>query len=614
MTGFNEEDIQKVREASDLVALIGEHTPLKQRGHDFWCCCPFHNETTPSFKIDPALQLWHCFGCGEGGDVFSFVMKTQDITFPEAVRYLADRAHIEMADSNSPRHTAQSKKARLKAVCAQTAQFYHTCLMQNPRPDAARAREYLTSRGLGGSVPKTWQLGFAPGYEQLVHHLSALGFSADEMIGANVALARNGVLRDRFYNRVIFPINNPQGECIAFGGRVLGKGEPKYLNSQETPLFHKSQVLYGIDKAKAAMASTGTAVVCEGYTDVIALHEAGIHNAVATLGTALTLSHIRLLSRHAKRRIVYLFDGDEAGRRAADRALSFIGEGMTPETGSSKIELYAATLPDNLDPADFVNAHGGKALQDLVEQAPSLIAYGIQRRLSRYNLNQAEERASALSDALSVLAPIKNTMLAHDYARTIASLCHTREDAVLDLLAKLKHVPAPKEDDKPYLGSYSGAKTGAAAYLSETERNRYHLEQQMLAHLAAHPDLALAYVGVLAQTNWHKQIHGEIAQSMLDILLVNPGITAADMVSEIGRHIEFAASVLTEVEDASQDVAHTVSFLAEELALGDIEDTLSDLKVALANPSNLSDEEYEILFETATTMQADFIRRRRAHW
>ena len=233
---ISEEDIQKVREASDLVAIIGERTPVKQRGRDFWCCCPLHNEKTPSFKIDPVLQLWHCFGCNEGGDVFGFLMKTEDLSFPEAVRKLAERAHIDIADTGGRGGVPSSKKARLKAVCEATATFYHTQLMRNPDADAAAARSYLAGRGLGGDVPRRWRLGFAPGRGQLVRHLSAQGFSAEEMVEANVAMKdRGGKLRDRFFNRVMFPIGDAQGECIAFGGRVIGKGEPKYLNSQETP-------------------------------------------------------------------------------------------------------------------------------------------------------------------------------------------------------------------------------------------------------------------------------------------------------------------------------------------------------------------------------------------
>ena len=442
--GISEEDIQKVREANDLVEVIGERTPVKQRGRDFWCCCPLHNEKTPSFKIDPALQLWHCFGCGEGGDVFGFIMKTEDLSFPEAVRRLAERAHIDIAESGGRKSIGSSRKARLKAVCDETSQFYHCQLMRNPGSDASAARSYLGARGLGGEVPKTWQLGFAPGHGQLVRHLSAKGFKPDEMVQANVALSNDGgKLRDRFYNRIMFPINDPQGECIAFGGRVVGKGEPKYLNSQETPLFHKSQVLYGMDKAKAAMASTGIAVVVEGYTDVIALHEAGVRNAVATLGTALTMRHIRLLSRHAQHRIVDLFDGDEAGQRAADRALAFIDDSMTPEAGKSRIELAAVTLPDNLDPADFVAQRGAEELQKLIANAQPLLKYGIERRLARHDLSRAEGRAAALADALQVLAPIKDSMLARDYAVQIATSVRAREQDVID---QLEHLKAPKAE------------------------------------------------------------------------------------------------------------------------------------------------------------------------
>ncbi|ROT89843.1 DNA primase [Gordonibacter urolithinfaciens] len=397
---ISEEDIQKVREASDLVAIIGERTPVKQRGRDFWCCCPLHNEKTPSFKIDPVLQLWHCFGCNEGGDVFGFLMKTEDLSFPEAVRKLAERAHIDIADTGGRGGVPSSKKARLKAVCEATAAFYHTQLMRNPDADAAAARSYLAGRGLGGDVPRRWRLGFAPGRGQLVRHLSAQGFSAEEMVEANVAMKdRGGKLRDRFFNRVMFPIGDAQGECIAFGGRVIGKGEPKYLNSQETSVFHKSQVLYGLDHAKAAMAATGVAVVVEGYTDVIALHEAGIGNAVATLGTALTMRHIRLLARHAQHKIVYLFDGDEAGQRAADRALGFIDDSMTPEAGRAKVELAAVTLPDNLDPAEFVGARGADALRELIARAQPLLKYGIERRLAAHDLGSAEGRSRSLHSA-----------------------------------------------------------------------------------------------------------------------------------------------------------------------------------------------------------------------
>ncbi len=295
LPGISDDDIRRVREASDLVSIAGERIVLRQRGRDFWGCCPFHQEKSPSFKIDPSSQLWHCFGCGEGGDVFSFVMKLDDIGFVDAVRELARRAGIQITEAPGA-GVARGKKARLKEVCNEAAEFYHLQLMRGRGPQVDAARNYLGGRDLGGSVPKKWQLGFAPGSGALVSHLRAAGFTQKEMIEANVALGdRSGSgVRDRFFNRIMFPIRDVEGDVIAFGGRVIGKGEPKYLNSQETPIFHKSEVLFGLDKAKASMASTGVAIICEGYTDVIMMHEAGVTNVVATLGTALTVQHIRV--------------------------------------------------------------------------------------------------------------------------------------------------------------------------------------------------------------------------------------------------------------------------------------------------------------------------------
>ena len=641
--GISEEDIQKVREANDLVEVIGERTPVKQRGRDFWCCCPLHNEKTPSFKIDPALQLWHCFGCGEGGDVFGFIMKTEDLSFPEAVRRLAERAHIDIAESGGRKSIGSSRKARLKAVCDETSQFYHCQLMRNPGSDASAARSYLGARGLGGEVPKTWQLGFAPGHGQLVRHLSAKGFKPDEMVQANVALSNDGgKLRDRFYNRIMFPINDPQGECIAFGGRVVGKGEPKYLNSQETSVFHKSQVLYGLDHAKAAMAATGVAVVVEGYTDVIALHEAGIGNAVATLGTALTMRHIRLLARHAQHKIVYLFDGDEAGQRAADRALGFIDDSMTPEAGRSQTELAAVTLPDDLDPAEFVAARGAQELQRLIDGAQPLLKYGIDRRLAAHDLSRAEGRAAALSDALAVLAPIKDSLLAKDYAVQIAGRVRAREQDVLDELARL--VP-PRQDAETNEGPASGAPArgsggpsparspllgaagaqgapsearqaagGRAGSLPQAELNRRRFEREFLSLLAQHPDLALAHAGALAQTQWHDELHAALAQSVLSTLAADPAATAAQVVAQASQVHPLAAGVLTGGTMAeAADPADLATFLAEELGIGDAEDAVAALRSQLADPASLAPEDYEMLFESVVAMQKDLSRRRMAH-
>ena len=613
---ISDEDIQKVREASDLVTIMGERSPVKQRGRDFWLCCPFHNEKTPSCKIDPALQLWHCFGCGEGGDVFAYIMKSQDVTFPEAVRYLAERAHIDIADdaARAGHGMGQGQKARLRAVCAETAAFYHNQLMRGNSPQADAARTYLSGRGLGGDIPNKWQLGFAPGRGELVRHLAAMGFKPEEMIQANVALVGQGdrKLRDRFYNRVMFPIHDEQGECVAFGGRVIGTGEPKYLNSQETPLFHKGRMLYALDKAKATMASTGVAVVSEGYTDVIAMHEAGVTNAVATLGTSLTRQHIRVLSRHARNRIVYLFDGDAAGQRAADRALQFIDATMTPEAGASRIDLFAVTLPDNLDPAEFLAAHGADELKALIDSAQPLLKYGIDRRLAKWDLARAEGRAGALSDALSVLAPIKDSLLAKDYARQIASVTRAREDDVMAQLAALKP-PRTFDEDAP--GSAQPAAQQPQTprrRLPQAEVNRRKFERQLLALCAARPDLALAHADTLASTQWHDSLCATVSASMLQTLSDNPGASPAQIVGAATLADARAGNLLSRgVPDAS-DPAQLVVFLSEELVIGDMEDTIAAYRAQMPAAQN-DPETYKLLFESVAALQQQVVNLRQTH-
>jgi len=637
--GFiSDEDIQRVRDANDIVAVIGERSPTRQRGRDFWCCCPIHNEKTPSLKIDPAMQLWHCFGCGEGGDVFGFIMKTEDMSFPEAVRKLADRAHIDIVETGGRGGAASSHKARLKEICQKTADFYHTQLMRNPAADAAAARSYLAGRKLGGEVPKKWQLGFAPGRGALMRHLQAQGFKPEEMIEANVASrSRDGKVRDRFYDRVMFPIFDVQGDCIAFGGRVVGKGEPKYLNSQETPIFHKSQVLYGLDKAKAAMASTGVAVVVEGYTDVIAMHEAGLTNVVATLGTALTMRHIRVLGRHAQKKIVYLFDGDAAGQRAADRALSFIDESMTPEAGKSKIELCAVTLPDDLDPADFLEVHGSEALKTCIDQAVPLLQYGIDRRLAAHDLSKAEGRTRALSEALAVLAPIKDSLLAKDYAVQIAGRVRAREQDVLDQLARLV-TPKPSfgEDgrsersdagagqdssgqgqlvpsDARGASSHAG-EASAYARLSQAEISRRRFEAEFLRLLVRNPLLALEHADGLAQIQWHEERHAALAHAVLNVLIEDPGIEAPALVSKVSNEVRGVSALLSaDSPFADMDPSLVVRYLADELALGDSEDVLAQMRAQLSNPRGIPADEYELLFESVIGLQKDLAHRRLSH-
>ncbi len=482
MSRISDEDVARVRDATDLVALISETTPLEQKGRLFWGLCPFHGEKTASFKVDPATQLWHCFGCALGGDAFGFVMRTQSVEFPDAVRLLAERARIEIVEEGGG--MPRGRRERLICACEAAADYFHRQLSAGRSPGAEAARAYLKGRGFGSEVAKRWRLGYAPSSRgTLGKQLATEGVSRDELIEANLALAgERGETRDRFYDRIMFPILDLQGRAIAFGGRVVGSGEPKYLNSADTPIFHKSANLYAIDRAKSEIVSSGTAVVVEGYTDVIALHEAGIRNVVATLGTALTAQHVKLLGRFSKR-IVYLFDGDEAGMRAADRAASFIDFSSTPEAGSARVDLAVAIIPASMDPADYVGANGADAMRAVVDGAQPLLRFVIDRRFEAHDLAAPEGRARALAAAAGVLASVRGSLLAQDYANYVADRLRTDYATVREAMRSAR----------PEFGGTAGEARGDAAETAECRPvrtdARSRAEQELVRELVAAPEL-----------------------------------------------------------------------------------------------------------------------------
>ncbi len=329
-------------------------------------------------------------------------------------------------------------------------------------------------------------LGFAPGNNQLINYLLSKKVRLEDMISANLAVkGSDGRAHDRFFNRIMFPISDVQGNIIAFGGRIMDDSQPKYLNTGETPLFHKSKIMFGFDKAKSNMTSSGSAIVVEGYTDVIAMHEAGINYAVATLGTALTKQHIRLLNQHAKKKIIYLFDGDEAGQRAADRALNFIDELSRPEIHGTKAQLMALTLPDNLDPKEYIDKYGKDKLVELLSKAQPLLDYGINRKISAYDLSVAGNKSKAATAAVQVLAPIKDSLLAKEYCQIIAQRTDMRSSDLIEILSKLKK-PVDYDDN---LDSHNLENTTALP--QEKSSKTLSLEKELLCVFAKYPEVLL---------------------------------------------------------------------------------------------------------------------------
>lgn len=588
-----QEDINKVLEANDLVQIVADVVPdIKQRGGKFIACCPFHKEKTPSFQVDPNLQLWHCFGCGEGGNLVTFVQKYYDMNFVEAMQFLAEKVNIQLRNTGGGKAYSKSQKGRLMQICDEAAKFYHMQLMRSKNAGANSARRYLGSRNMGSDVSKKWLLGYAPGNDLLVKHLVNNKFAPKDIIDANLGVkGRDGRIHDRFFNRVMFPIRDVRGDFIAFGGRIIGDGQPKYLNSNENALFHKSQVLYGLDIAKQYMTASGCAIVVEGYTDVIALHEAGFKYAVATLGTALTKQHIRILNQHAKQKIVYLFDGDQAGQRAAERALNFIDQMEQPEVYNKRASLVALTLPDNMDPKEFIDKNGKEALSELLDQSKPLLQYGIERKISKYDLSIPGNKARAAASAVKVLAPIKDSLIAKEYAAIIADLTSMRVEDIIDELNKLKK-PTDLDDIYVHDNTENNKSIEKETPIISVSSRTATLENELLCVFARCPQ-SVFRVMENEDYHWSNSVNENLYNYILSAVKANGGISSKELILHVHTKNPQSANMLTRMSkmyDMKDEPEKHGKFLLYSLI---IENLNNDIKTMTFQLKNVKDSEVE---------------------
>lgn len=399
MGRIDEDSIRRVLEATDIVDVVGAYLPLKRAGSRWKACCPFHHEKTPSFIVDRSRQNFKCFGCGEGGSVITFVMKMENLGFADTVRRLADKAGISIVEEVYDAAEEKRRKARaaLLAVHRKAAGFFHRLLLCSPK--AAEARAYLNSRGYGADMAKRWQVGWAPGSSrEFLAWARGEGFRERVLIDSGLASrGERGDLYARFRDRLMFPINNAYGECVAFSGRILRPQENvgKYVNSPETAIFKKGDVVFALDRARGPMGKSGRALLCEGQIDVIACHEAGIPFAVAPLGTAFTPEHARILSRYASR-IVLCFDADKAGVAAADRAFR--------ELAPFGKDIYLVNLPAGDDPDSFMKREGKEAFSEMVEQARPFFEVRMERARENGLLRDAASGAAVAREMTALLA------------------------------------------------------------------------------------------------------------------------------------------------------------------------------------------------------------------
>jgi DNA primase len=456
--GILDEDVARVREATDLVALIGEQLALKRVGARYRGLCPFHQEKTPSFYVNPELGVYKCFGCNASGDAITFVRETQHVDFVEAVERLAARAGITLRYDDPRRGAARSRHARLAEAVGAAIEEYHRLLLESD--EAGVARRYLRSRGFDGDAARRFKLGWAPdAWDHISRLLQQRGFARQDLVDAGLAFVnRANRLQDHFRARLMFPIYDARGEPVGFGGRALADQTPKYKNSPDNALYHKSRVLYGLNWAKAEIVARGEVIVCEGYTDVMAFALAGLPHAVATCGTALTDDHVRALKNLA-RRVVLAYDADAAGQGAAEQWYAWEAE--------YDIELRVAALPPGRDPAD-VWLESPDALRDAAEQATPFLQFRVDRLLAAADRSTPEGRGRAGQAAAALVAQHPNELVRDQYVMQLAERLDIDADALRHAVATVRH-GRPASRDR--------AAAGARGHHGVTARSREPLSE-----------------------------------------------------------------------------------------------------------------------------------------
>lgn len=440
-----QEIIEQIKDRTDILDVVSGYVTLSKAGQNFKGLCPFHSEKTPSFMVSPSRQIFHCFGCGTGGNAFTFVMKMEGTSFPETVRELGRKAGIAVPEAPSARPAQDSGSREKLEKLNEAAQAW---FMQNlKQAEAGRdARLYLKDRGMFDDTLEAFGFGWAPeGWDGLLKHLLKGGYTIQDLLAAGLIVQKEGAGKnpkdgsgyyDRFRSRVMFPIRDLRRKVIGFGGRILGEGMPKYLNSPETQLFNKGRALYLLEKAREAAAKNDTLVIVEGYFDAIALHQAGIMNAVATLGTALTPDHIRTIRRYVTK-VVLLFDPDEAGVRAALRTLDLFVDSM--------LGVRVVSLPDGDDPDTFIRKQGAEAFAQLQDKAPSLLDFAVAHSLGKAGSTSIEDRIRSVDEVLRILQRTSNRLEKEECIKRVAERLGVNQQRLVERYPELRPREARRE-------------------------------------------------------------------------------------------------------------------------------------------------------------------------
>ena len=490
---YPEELVEEVRMRSDIVDVISSYVKLQKRGGTYFGLCPFHNEKTPSFSVTPSKQMYYCFGCGAGGNVFTFLMEYENLTFPEAVRQLADRAGVELPqeeESEEARKRA-SRRARILEANKEAGRYFY---YQMPGPGGKRAYEYLTGRGLTDETIRRFGLGYSNAYrDDLYQYLKHRGYDDELLKETGLVKIEERGCHDRFWNRVMFPIMDVNNRVIGFGGRVMGDGTPKYLNSRETKLFDKSRNLYGLNFARKTRKNE--IILCEGYMDVISMHQAGFTNAVAALGTAFTSGHGTLLRRYTEN-VILSFDSDEAGQRAVLRAIPILKD--------AGLNVRVLDLAPHKDPDEFIKEQGKEALEERIRKAVSSFMFQIKVLAGRYNQDDPEEKTKFQHEAAKQLAEIGEPLERKNYIEAVSREYYIGQKDLTDLVeyygtkgyvSSRENMKTPEREQRRVSGS------------EEKEEKKRQPQKLLLTWLVNEPVLFDRLKGIIGPDDFYEPIY-----------------------------------------------------------------------------------------------------------
>ena len=463
MANTLEELVSQIKDRLDIVDVVSQQVILKKNGSHYWGLCPFHKEKTPSFSVNPALGIYKCFGCGEGGDAISFIMKTQNKDFMEVITELAERFGLEMPKNIQKNEGTKILKEEMVRACSKAVEFYNLRLLKDKSPETTHVIEYLTKRGITQEIIEKYSLGLAPKAYSTFYKKYKSDFTDEVLEKAGLIIkTREGEYIDRFRNRIIIPIQNEFGEYVAFGARAIEpEQQPKYLNSSDSLIYNKSKLLYGLYQAKDAIKKDDSVVLMEGYFDVISAQAHGIENAVASCGTSLTADHIKLLSRYTPSRRIYLsFDTDSAGQKATKRNAelikeAFLGLGNIKQFDESYLstsddkyscEIRVIAPPEGKDPDEFIRSVGAESYKEYMAHAPLLLDFQINNILKE-KPKTPTEKTKTVKELIPILQEIQNEIIRYEYIKMIADNLQIDENALARELKKVKSVQTVSTSD-----------------------------------------------------------------------------------------------------------------------------------------------------------------------